>query len=231
MLFGFDDKREFIPQVYSSLCKQELVKTFLIQYNASVDSVLKIPLSYARSTKDLKMPFQNFLQDLIHMPFGKIKNINKNLTLSISYFQKRKGLIFKTKIFRNVDILRLLRAYLRGICFDSQVLFDFYVYDKISHQNQNRSIVQNDNLIIIDNKIAVLPLCKEVDLQNLNIENEIQKISKFIYQNHFDQIYIVCPRNKNFTHFIQIKHFLCDLNKTMLKLVPYSITNKLIRRK
>ncbi|EOH2492397.1 hypothetical protein ACLWW5_001436, partial [Campylobacter coli] len=36
---------------------------------------------------------------------------------------------------------------------------------------------------------------------------------------------------KKFTHFIQIKHFLCDLNKTMLKLVPYSITNKLIRRK
>ncbi len=231
MLFGFDDKREFIPQVYSSLCKQELVKTFLIQYNASVDNVLKIPLSYARSAKDLKMPFQNFLQDLIHMPFGKIKNINKNLTLSISYFQKRKGLIFKTKVFQNVDILRLLRTYLRGICFDSQVLFDFYVYDKISHQNQNRSIVQNDNLIIIDNKIAVLPLCKEVDLQNLNIENEIQKISKFIYQNQFDQIYIVCPRNKNFTHFIQIEHFLCDLNKTMLKLVPYSITNKLIRRK
>ncbi|EAK0806367.1 hypothetical protein A0X79_04410 [Campylobacter coli] len=231
MLFGFDDKREFIPRVYSSLYKQELVKTFLIQYNASVDSVLRIPLSYARSVKDLKMPFQNFLQDVIHMPFGKIKNINKNLTLSISYFQKRKGLIFKTKIFQNVDILRLLRAYLRGICFDSQVLFDFYVYDKISHQNQNRSIVQNDNLIIIDNKIAVLPLCKEVDLQNLNIESEIQKISKFIYQNQFDQIYIVCPRNKNFTHFFQIKHFLCDLNKTMLKLVPYSITNKLIRRK
>ncbi|EQC2324621.1 hypothetical protein ACY3BU_000372, partial [Campylobacter coli] len=56
MLFGFDDKREFIPQVYSSLCKQELVKTFLIQYNASVDSALRIPLSYARSAKDLKMP-------------------------------------------------------------------------------------------------------------------------------------------------------------------------------
>ncbi|EPN1354073.1 hypothetical protein ACTVE7_001741 [Campylobacter coli] len=223
MLFGFDDKREFIPRVYSSLCKQELV--------TSIDSALRISLSYAKSAKDLKMPFQNFLQDVIHTPFGKIKNIDKNLTLNISYFQKRKSLIFKTKIFQNVDILRLLRAYFRGICFDAQVLFDFYVYDKISHQNQNRSIVQNDNLIIIDNKIAVLPLCKEVDLQNLNIDNEIQKISKFIYQNQFEQIYIVCPRNKKFTHFIQIKHFLCDLNKTMLKLVPYSITNKLIRRK
>ncbi|EAJ6685298.1 hypothetical protein E6R55_08675, partial [Campylobacter coli] len=110
MLFGFDDKREFIPKVYSSLCKQELVKTFLIQYNASVDSALRIPLSYARSAKNLKKPFQNFLQDVIHTPFDKIKNIDKNLTLNISYFQKRKSLIFKTKIFQNIDILRLLRA-------------------------------------------------------------------------------------------------------------------------
>lgn len=37
------------------------------------------------------------------------------------------------------------------------------------------ALFKNDNLIIIDNKIAVLPLCKEVDLQNLNIDNEIQK--------------------------------------------------------
>ncbi len=216
------------------MIKENLSLGFIVlcaSKSSSIDSALRIPLSYAKSAKDLKMPFQNFLQDVIHTPFGKIKNIDKNLTLNISYFQKRKSLIFKTKIFQNVDILRLLRAYFRGICFDAQVLFDFYVYDKISHQNQNRSIVQNDNLIIIDNKIAVLPLCKEVDLQNLNIDNEIQKISKFIYQNQFEQIYIVCPRNKKFTHFIQIKHFLCDLNKTMLKLVPYSITNKLIRRK
>ncbi|EOI4017275.1 hypothetical protein ACMTV0_000947, partial [Campylobacter jejuni] len=26
-------------------------------------------------------------------------------------------------------------------------------------------------------------------------------------------------------------HFLCDLNKTMLKLVPYKISNQIIRRK
>ncbi|EOH0166853.1 TPA: hypothetical protein ACVZ43_000221, partial [Campylobacter jejuni] len=50
-------------------------------------------------------------------------------------------------------------------------------------------------------------------------------------ENNFEKFYIVCPRNKNFTHFIEIKHFLCDLNKTMLKLVPYKISNQIIRRK
>lgn len=48
MLFGFDDKREFIPQIYRYLNNQELMLTFLTQYNASVDSALKIPLLYAK---------------------------------------------------------------------------------------------------------------------------------------------------------------------------------------
>lgn len=34
MLFGFDDKQEFIPQIYHYLNNQELMLTFLTQYNA-----------------------------------------------------------------------------------------------------------------------------------------------------------------------------------------------------
>ncbi|EIX7698757.1 hypothetical protein MK749_000284 [Campylobacter coli] len=71
-------------------------------------------------------------------------------------------------------------------------------------------------------------------LKTIHIKHEALDKDEFIKkikENNFEKFYIVCPRNKNFTHFIEIKHFLCDLNKTMLKLVPYSITNKLIRRK
>ncbi len=77
----------------------------------------------------------------------------------------------------------------------------------------------------------ILPLCKEINTYNLKIENEIHELLNLIKENNFEKFYIVCPRNKNFTHFIEIKHFLCDLNKTMLKLVPYKISNQIIRRK
>ncbi|EHT1233016.1 hypothetical protein KW946_000849, partial [Campylobacter jejuni] len=87
------------------------------------------------------------------------------------------------------------------------------------------------DLIIIDKKFAILPLCKEINAHNLKIENEIHGLLNLIKENNFEKFYIVCPRNKNFTHFIEIKHFLCDLNKTMLKLVPYKISNQIIRRK
>ncbi|EAI0568208.1 hypothetical protein E0211_02760, partial [Campylobacter jejuni] len=122
MLFGFDDKQEFIPQIYRYLNNQELMLTFLTQYNASVDSALKIPLSYAKNTKSLKMIFGNFLHDIMHVSFGKIQNINIKLNAYAFYFQKRKSLIFNTKISKNVDLLRLLRIYLYGICFDAQIL-------------------------------------------------------------------------------------------------------------
>ncbi|MFQ6342705.1 hypothetical protein [Campylobacter sp. VTCC 70190] len=231
MLFGFDDKQEFIPQIYSSLSKKELRINFLTQYNASVDETLRIPLFYARSAKNLKMIFENFLYDIIHIHFSKIKNINAKFSMYASCFPKRKSLIFNTKISKKNDFLKLLRIYFYGICFDAQNLFSSYVYDKISFKNNGKIINQNGDLIIIDKKFAILPLCKEINTHNLEIENEIHKFLVLIKENNFEKFYIVCPRNKNFTHFIEIKHFLYDLNKTMLKLVPYKISNQLIRRK
>ena len=60
MLFGFDDKQEFIPQIYRYLNNQELMLTFLTQYNASVDSALKIPLSYAKKYQEFKNDIWKF---------------------------------------------------------------------------------------------------------------------------------------------------------------------------
>ncbi len=231
MFFGFDKEQEFVPKIYSHLGKEELIITFLIQYNASVGNTLKIPLSYTKNTKTLKMLFRNFLYDAMHISFGKIKKINIKISQYALLFQERKNFIFKTKITRKIDFLRLLRIYFNGICFDAQILFSTYVYDKISWQNRDKNVIENNGLIVIENNFAILPLCKEINVQNLEIENEIHKILNLINYNHFDKFYIVCPRNENFTHFIEIKHFLCDLNKTMLKLVPYKISNQLIRRK
>lgn len=109
MLFGFDDKREFIPQIYHYLNNQELMLTFLTQYNASVDSDLKIPLLYAKNTKSLKMIFENFLHDIMHVSFGKIQNINIELNAYAFCFQKRKSLIFNTKISKNVDFFKTFK--------------------------------------------------------------------------------------------------------------------------
>lgn len=59
MLFGFDDKQEFIPQIYRYLNNQELMLTFLTQYNASVDSALKF-LFYMQKYQEFKNDIWKF---------------------------------------------------------------------------------------------------------------------------------------------------------------------------
>lgn len=54
------------------------------------------------------------------------------------------------------------------------------MYDKISRQNSDKIIDQQRDFIIIDKKIAIWVLCKKIDIYNLEIEDEIQKISTFI---------------------------------------------------
>ncbi|TKX32225.1 hypothetical protein [Campylobacter aviculae] len=226
MLFGFNQNQDIIPEIYSSLNKQDLIMTFLIQYNFCVDEKLKIPLFYGKNAKSIRDVFEKFIYDISHVHFGKIKNIFK-LRLKAT----NKGFIFKTKSVKKYNLKQIFKNYYYGMCFNTHNLFCDYVYNKISKQNIDRVVDQKDNLIIVDQKCAILPLCKEIDIHNLEIENEIHKLLTLIRENNFDRFYIVCPRNENFTHFIEIKHFLCDLNKTMLKLVPYKISNQLIRRK
>ncbi|MBZ7955572.1 hypothetical protein [Campylobacter molothri] len=224
MLFGFEKNREIIPEIYRSLDQQELVMNFLIQYNSCVKDEMKIPLIYGKQAKNIREVFNNFIKDVFKVKFGKIKTVFR-----YNGFQARR-LIFQTKKIKKYDLDQIFNIYHNGIYFNTQSLFSDYVYDKISRQNSDKMIDQQRDFIIIDKKIAIWALCKKIDIHNLEIEDEVQKISTFIEKNKFEKLYIVCPRNKNFKHFVEIKHFLCDLNKTMLKLVPYKISNQLIRR-
>ncbi|TKX30575.1 hypothetical protein [Campylobacter estrildidarum] len=225
MLFGFEQDKEIIPQVYNFLDKQELIMTFLIQYNSCVEDEMKIPLIYGKNAKNIQDAFKNFIEDISNVNFGKIKIVFK-----CHLSKTRKGLIFKTKKLENYNLKQILKNYTYGLCFNAQKLFNDYVYDKISKQNPNKTVNQKDDLIIVDKKYAILTLCKKINKHNLEIENEIHRSLTLIRENNFSKFYIVCPRNENFTRFIEIKHFLYDLNKTMLKLVPYKISNQLIRR-
>lgn len=224
MLFGFEKNREIIPEIYRSLDKKDLIMTFLIQYNSCVEDEMKIPLIYGKQAKSIQEAFDNFIKDISKAKFGKIKTIFK-----WNEFQERR-LIFQTRNLKKCNLNQILKFYRNGLYFDAQSLFSDYVYDKISRQNPDEMIDQQRNIIVVNKKFAIWALCKKIDICNLEIENEMQKILTFIENNNFEKLYIVCPRNEKFKHFIEIKHFLYDLNKTMVKLVPYKISNQLIRR-
>ncbi|EFC32267.1 hypothetical protein C414_000350047 [Campylobacter jejuni subsp. jejuni 414] len=57
----------------------------------------------------------------------------------------KKSLIFNTKISKKIYLLRI---YFYGICFDTQILFSSYAYDKISFRSSEKNIDQNGDLMI-----------------------------------------------------------------------------------
>ncbi|MCG4251783.1 hypothetical protein KBJ52_05950, partial [Campylobacter jejuni] len=56
----------------------------------------------------------------------------------------------------------------------------------VSFQNNGKNIDQDGDLIIIDKKFAILPLCKEINTHNLKIENEIHGLLNLIKENNFE---------------------------------------------
>lgn len=113
---------------------------------------------------------------------------------------------------------------------NKQKNFFDYVYYKIAQNTKNRFVEKGDKSIdiILDKHpcIKVIPLCQEMDKNDLNIESEVKKATNIIKQSEFQYVYFVYPKNKNFDKHIQIK--IPDLENTcsdyMVKLIPYSLT-------
>lgn len=230
MFFGFSNGKELIPKIYQGSARKELNLIFLYQYNANVEDDLKIPFHYAKKAENLQDIFKLFLKDLLCVDFNKARKICIQSNVYIENFDIKKNKIFKTNSMNFMQLKKNLKIYFYGICFKTQDLFVGYVYDKISKQNPDKSLFLKDNFIIIEQKIALLVYSKKIDINKLENCGEIEEALNLIRKNSFLAFYIIYPKNDNFNHFIEIKHFLCDLSKTMLKLVPYSISNKLIRR-
>lgn len=230
MFFGFIGHQELIPEIYQDYAREELNFVFLCQYNANVEDDLKVPLYYARRAESLRGIFRVFLADLLCARFGKAKRICIQSSFYVQHFETRRGRIFGSSFVDITKIRGLLQNYFCGVCFKTQDLFIGYVYDKICKQNPSKSVFLRDNLITINQKVAILVCGKKANVKKLEACDEVGKALDLICKNSFSAFYIVYPKSSDFTHFVEIKHFLCDLNKTMLKLVPYSISNKLVRR-
>ena len=104
-----------------------------------------------------------------------------------------------------------------------------FVYNKISRNQKNRFIEIGENSIDIipatEDAIRVIPLFKDMDKNNLSLENEIMMASKIILDGEMKCIYFVYPKNENFDKHIQVK--VTSLEETcsdyMIKIIPYSL--------
>lgn len=235
-MIGFLNDRDFIPEIYKNLTKNEKFRIFLTLYNANVDDDYKISYSYLKS--------RNFrcLKDIFICKAEEILREKKlKFYKNVSFCYLSNGIIhaFKNRVefksnFSNEPkskIAKFIKTFYKNgefeLIFDEKELFLGYVYDKISRCNSDKITLCKDGVISVKTKdktlFNVIPSFKEVDVNDIDkLEDDI----KFAFENSSEcQVFLVFPRSQKFCKYIDI--FGSDLKGRCVRLVPYSVSNKI----
>ncbi|EHZ4885328.1 hypothetical protein K5688_000822 [Campylobacter lari] len=229
-MFGFNEKEDFIPKIFRDLERKSIHYIFLNLYNSLVENELKIPYIYAKQASCLRNIFELKIQNMSTertLRFGRVKQFCPCSHKIIKAYKE--GNLNKIQLESNIPkytLAKLIQNVFLSSSFTLplQVAFEAFVYDKICKSNTKSKVKICKNIIIINEKIAVMPLFYKDN------DKDIELALQFIKDNSFEMFYIVYPRNKNFTQHKEIRHNLCENNKTLLKLVPYTINNQILRR-
>ncbi|MCV3550927.1 hypothetical protein L8X40_00140 [Campylobacter sp. CNRCH_2013_0855] len=229
-MFGFNEKEDFIPKIFRDLERKSIHYIFLNLYNSLVENELKIPYIYAKQASCLRNIFELKIQNMSTertLRFSKVKQFCPYSHKIIKAYKE--GNLNKIQLESNIPkyaLAKLIQNVFLSSSFTLplQVAFEAFVYDKICKSNTKSKVKICKNIIIINEKIAVMPLFYKDN------DKDIELALQFIKDNSFERFYIVYPRNKNFTQHKEIRHNLCENNKTLLKLVPYTINNQILRR-
>jgi len=106
-----------------------------------------------------------------------------------------------------------------------------FVFTKISNKKLNRFVEKDDFSITIiplsHPPIKVIPLFKNMDKDNLALQDEIDMACDILKNSDIKYIYFVYPKNENFDKHIEIK--VAKLQDTcseyMIKVIPYSLND------
>jgi hypothetical protein len=112
-----------------------------------------------------------------------------------------------------------------------------FVFQKISRNTTNRFVDKTNNSvdIILSNHpcIKVIPIFKELDKNNLSLDQEIKKAHTIVKAGEFTYVYFVYPKNDNFDKHIQVK--VPELERAcsdyMVKVIPYSLNDLKINKR
>lgn len=243
MLIGFEKQNgsiiEILPIIDTIQTQKQQRKLFFKMLSNSTNIKLK--------NKDINLSlsiFDNILNKIIsdikansiyRHSYKKISKFTINDTILINnfFYQINKPL---SKNYEMQPLLSssftthtalLLRDFFDGtkisMMIDIESFFINYVLENIKLKNKAKNIYKTNNAIIIDNGIQQTKIYTKWLVINANditsIKEDIQEAINEINNQNIKQIYLVYPKNQNFTKHIIITSDNLD---GRLKLIPYS---------
>lgn len=240
MNFGYLlENREFIPKIFYNFDKKDIYLFFLIQFNAYVEDSIKIPLKYAYNSHSLENIFKSRIEDLIsELNFSEIGRKCPVSAFIINRYKTRNfanSYTFENPKFPVAKLIRLI--YFKdtpGLIFNARDFFINYVFSKIQIMHKDKKIFINDNVLYLpksDGKnLCIVPSFSEFNRDKNGSFGTDVKMA-FDMCNESRDIYLVLPRQEKLCRHIEIRGYNSYGNEKSIKVVPYSISNKIIKKR
>ncbi len=237
MYFGFElsgeNVREFSPKLFEYLPLHVRRVFFITLYNSCVDREYKLPLHVEKS-QNLNDVFTQKIEILAKdKSRAKCDSSKKVLDCFFSGdFESLERFCFVSLTHPAAKLAQMIYAKAdKGVCFDAKMMFSSYVFDKIEKKHQNKSIIYDNNVIIVSKNgkdiMGIMPCFKYMNMKDCARANEdIKKAYDVLQRRDLEKFFIAYPRNEEFTKHIVVKKSHDEIT-SRLTLVPYSISHRI----
>ncbi len=238
-IFGFDaNGSEIAPEALQDYDAASRARAMLALYNFNVNASYRISPKYLQGEIQFRAAFLNFIASELGRGARKIYRFKP----AVKFCAADNAIVFSylrgmpLPIFAAKPVYKLTRAIVSlrsGLLLNGDDAFRNFVFCKIALRNagaQLQLVGKSGELIVVRKSgfsLGVVTSFKKIFPQNSAIyDNDIKKALELCRGANIDAVYLVYPKNENFTRHIEIKSEFFKGNFIM-KLVPYKLTDKI----
>ncbi|WP_299227614.1 hypothetical protein [uncultured Campylobacter sp.] len=238
-IFGFDaNGREIAPEALQGYDAASRARAMLALYNFNVNADYRIPPANLKSASQFRAAFLNFIASELGRGAHKIYRFKPAVKFcaadNVIIFSYLRGM--PLPVFAAKPAYKLTRAIVSlrsGVLLNACEAFSDFVFSKIALRNagaQLQLVGKSGELIVVRKSsfsLGVVTSFKKILPQNPAIyDNDIKKALELCRGANLDAVYLVYPKNENFSRHVEIKSE-CFKGNFIMKLVPYKLTDKI----
>ena len=238
-IFGFDaNGREIVPEALQDYDAASRARAMLALYNFNVNASYRISPKYLQGEIQFRAAFLNFIASELGRGARKIYRFKP----AVKFCAADNAIIFSylcgmpLPVFVAKPAYKLTRAIVSlrsGVLLNGDDAFRNFVFCKIALRNagaQLQLVGKSGELIVVRKSgfsLGVVTSFKKILHQNPAIyDNDIKKALELCRGANIDAVYLVYPKNENFSRHVEIKSE-CFKGNFIMKLVPYKLTDKI----
>ena len=242
---GFSQNTEWLPKNFDKFTSEKTLRKLFLSLS---NNVLKDFCHFNKRERDLlsrgtlKKAFEYKIDSMLplsyikpHKPIKMFNFDSKSTKVILHYINPNKSRQIFVATKNLLPVARLIsHCFINNqmqLLLDINLLFHEFVFQKISKLHRDKIVLDEGDSITINSHNStptkIYPFWKDIDKNNLNIKNDVQKATQCIQKGEYYLVYLVYPKTDTFTRHIPVVVDVLEDMDYKIKAIPYSLRSTL----